>query len=75
MTAEHRIVHAHPAAGAVLDYEIRITDKDTVQPGQIRPVMLQQPVAEAVGIRFRPDPRVDVVVHLDIAHTVLLHQS
>ncbi|MMZ63811.1 hypothetical protein D1872_260910 [compost metagenome] len=36
--------------------------------------MLEQPVAYAVRPGFGPDPRIDVVVHLDVSDAVVLHQ-
>ncbi|MNB79419.1 hypothetical protein D3C75_261530 [compost metagenome] len=74
VAAQHRVVHPHSAAGAVLDDQLRIPGEDAVNPAEISPVMLKQTGAIAVSVRFRADACVDVVIHLDIADAVFVHQ-
>ena len=72
---QHGIIHAHAAASAVLDHQIRIFCKNPVQPGQISPLMLQQPVPGAVRLLIRSDSRLDVIIHLNVANAIILHQT
>ncbi|MNZ65210.1 hypothetical protein D3C78_833970 [compost metagenome] len=37
--------------------------------------MLQQTVPAAIGIRLSSNSRIDVVVHFNVAHAVILHQA
>ena len=75
MTAEHRVVHASTSAAAVFNHQVRITLEDLLQPGQVRTVMLEQPLAEAVGTDLSPLQRIDVVVHLDVADAIIIYKS
>ena len=75
VTAQHGVIHSHAAASAVFNHQIRILREDPVQPGQIGPLMLQKSVPRAVRMLIRSRPRLDVIVHLDVAHAVVLHQA
>ncbi|MNO90797.1 hypothetical protein D3C76_823260 [compost metagenome] len=75
MSAKHRIIHTHATAGAILDDKVRVTGKDRIQPAQICTVMLQQPVSTAIRVRLCSDSGINVVIHLNVSHAIILNQT
>ena len=75
VSRQHRIVHAETAARAVLNHKIRVLFINAVQPCQIRSLMLQKTVSKTVCIHFRTNTRLNIVVHLDIADTVVPYHT
>src|SRR6185437_2204896 len=72
---QQRIVGAHAAGGAVLDYQPGIAVEYGVQPVELGPVRGEQPRAgaQAASIRARPDG--DVVVELEVPDAQLADQE
>src|SRR5258708_7439761 len=40
----------------------------------MRAVVLEQPLSKAIGIDFASLQRIDVVIHLDVANAIFIHQ-
>ena len=74
LACQHGIFHSHAAAAAVLNNQVRIRLKNLIQPVQIRPGMGKQSFTCRIRMVIGSNAGVDIIIHLDIANAVFLHQ-
>ena len=75
VSCKHCIIGTQTAAGTVFDHQLRILLKYTVKPLQVCPFMLQHPLSDTVRIKLGTNSRLNIIIHLDIIDTILIHHT